>query len=67
LEGLADEIALLRMRLKKAMVEEGEELEVLSLAMERLSRAIGVQHKMSPKKAERRAVGQFRGGAEGDE
>ena len=52
LEGLADEIALLRMRLKKAMVEEKEDLEVLSLAMERLSRAIGVQHKMSPKPSE---------------
>jgi hypothetical protein len=49
-EGLADEIALVRMRLKKAMVEEGEDLEVLSLGLERLSRAIGIQHKVSPKK-----------------
>jgi hypothetical protein len=48
-EGLEDEIALLRMRLKKAMVEEGEDLEVLSLGLERLSRAVGVQHKMHPK------------------
>lgn len=47
-EGLADEIALLRMRLKKAMVEEEEDLEMLSLGLERLSRAIGIQHKMSP-------------------
>ena len=49
-EGLADEIALVRMRLKKAMVEEGEDLEMLSLGLERLSRAIGMQHKMSPKR-----------------
>jgi hypothetical protein len=49
-EGLADEIALVRMRLKKAMVEEGEDLEMLSLGLERLSRAIGIQHKMSPKR-----------------
>jgi iron-sulfur cluster repair protein YtfE (RIC family) len=49
MEGLADEIAMLRMQLKKAMEEE-EDLEMLSLGLERLSRAIGIQHKMSPKK-----------------
>lgn len=51
-EGLEDEIALLRMRLKRAAVEDEEDLEVLSLGMERLSRAIGLQHRMSPKKGE---------------
>ena len=49
-EGLADEIALLRMRLKKAVVEEEEDLEMLSLGMERPSRAVGMQHKMYLKK-----------------
>jgi hypothetical protein len=39
---------MLRMRLKKGM-EEGEDLEVMSLGLERLSRAIGVKHKVSPK------------------
>jgi hypothetical protein len=49
-EGLDDEIAMIRMRLKKAMVEDGEDLELLTLGLERLSRAIGMQHKVSPKK-----------------
>jgi hypothetical protein len=40
------------MRLKKAMVEEGEDLEVLSLGLERLSRAIGIEHKVSPKRGD---------------
>ena len=51
-DGLEDEIAVLRMRLKRAVVEGKENLEALSLGMERLSRAIGLQHKMSPKKSD---------------
>jgi len=45
-EGLADEISLLRMRMKRAAVEEKEDLEMLSLGLDRLSRAIAIQHKM---------------------
>ncbi|TMB65247.1 MAG: hypothetical protein E6J43_12270 [Chloroflexi bacterium] len=51
-EGLADEIAMLRMRIKRALVDEEEDLEILSMGLDRLSRAVGMQHKMHPQASE---------------
>ena len=48
-EGLGDEIAMIRVWLKKESLKEDADLELLSLGLDRLSRAIGVQHKTTPK------------------
>jgi hypothetical protein len=48
--GLADEIAFLRMRLRKANLEESEDVERISLAMERLSRLVGTEDKFAGRK-----------------
>jgi hypothetical protein len=49
LEGLDDEIALLRVRLKRAVQEHPEDVKLLTRGIEILVRAVGARYRLSPK------------------
>jgi hypothetical protein len=49
--GVSDEISFLRMRVKQAKLENAEDLEVLSLSLERLSRMVAAEERMSGRKS----------------
>ncbi len=48
-EGLDDEIALVRVRLKRAIGHHPENIELLSKGMEILVRAVAARYRLSPK------------------
>jgi hypothetical protein len=48
-EGLGDEIAVLRVRLKTALGERPEDLKLLVRGVEILVRAVATQYRLSPK------------------
>ncbi len=49
IEGLDDEIALLRVRLKRAVQEHPEDVQLLVKGMDILVRAVGARYRLSPK------------------
>ncbi len=49
LEGLEEEIALLRVRLRKAAKEHPEDLRLLTHGIQSLVRAVAAQYRLSPK------------------
>lgn len=49
LEGLDDEIALMRVRLKRAVEERPEDMHLLVRGMDVLVRAVGARYRLSPK------------------
>lgn len=49
IEGLDDEIALLRVRLKRAVEEYPEDVRLLTRGIEILVRAVGARYRLSPK------------------
>ncbi len=48
-EGLDDEIALMRVRLKRAMKEHPQDVQLLMKGLEILVRAVGARYRLSPK------------------
>lgn len=48
-EGLADEIAMLRVRLKTAVEKHPEDLRLLSVGIGMLVKAVAAQYRLSPK------------------
>ncbi len=49
LEGLEEEIAVLRVRLQTALQEKPEDLELLTKGVEVLVKAVGAQYRLSPR------------------
>ena len=49
IEGLDDEIALLRVRLKRAVEEHPEDVQLLVKGLDILVRAVGARYRLSPK------------------
>ena len=49
IEGLDDEIALMRVRLKRAMKEHPQDVQLLMKGLEILVRAVGARYRLSPK------------------
>ena len=49
IEGLDDEIALMRVRLKRAMEEHPGDVQLLMKGLEILVRAVGARYRLSPK------------------
>ncbi len=49
IEGLDDEIALMRVRLKRAMAEHPQDVQLLMKGLEILVRAVGARYRLSPK------------------
>ncbi len=49
IEGLDDEIALMRVRLKRAMKEHPQDVQLLMKGLEILARAVGARYRLSPK------------------
>ena len=49
IEGLDDEIALLRVRLKRAVTDHPEDVRLLTRGLEILVRAVGARYRLSPK------------------
>lgn len=49
IEGLDDEIALMRVRLKRAVEEHPEDVQLLVKGMDILVRAVGARYRLSPK------------------
>ncbi|MEX0799850.1 MAG: hypothetical protein WD379_01370 [Dehalococcoidia bacterium] len=49
IEGLDDEIALLRVRLKRAVKEQPQDMQLLTRGMEILVRAVATRYRLSPK------------------
>lgn len=49
IEGLDDEIALLRVRLKRAVEEHPQDMQLLTRGMEILVRAVATRYRLSPK------------------
>lgn len=49
MEGLDDEIALLRVRLKRAVDEHPEDVQLLVKGLDMLVRAVGARYRLSPK------------------
>ncbi len=49
LEGLEQEIALLRVRLRKAAKEQPQDLRLLNYGIQALVRAVAAQYRLSPK------------------
>jgi hypothetical protein len=49
IEGLDDEIALMRVRLKTAVEEHPEDMQLLVKGVEILVRAVGARYRLSPK------------------
>jgi hypothetical protein len=48
-EGLDDEIAVMRVRLKRAVEEHPEDLPLLVKGLDMLARAVGTRYRLSPK------------------
>jgi hypothetical protein len=48
-EGLDDEIALTRVRLKRAIEEHPEDMQLLAMGMDILVRAVATRYRLSPK------------------
>lgn len=48
-EGLDDEIALLRVRLKRAVEKHPEDVQLLVKGLDMLVRAVGARYRLSPK------------------
>ncbi len=55
IEGLDDEIALMRVRLKRAMAEHPQDVQLLMKGLEILVRAVGARYRLSPKSRKDRA------------
>src|SRR3989304_5973339 len=51
IEGLDDEIALMRVRLKRAVEEHPQDLQLLVKGLEILMRAVGARYRLSPQAA----------------
>lgn len=49
IEGLDDEIALMRVRLKRAMEEHPQDVQLLVKGLDILIRAVGARYRLSPK------------------
>ncbi len=49
IEGLDDEIALMRVRLKRAVAEHPQDVQLLVKGLEILVRAVGARYRLSPK------------------
>ncbi len=49
IEGLDDEIAVMRVRLKRAVQEHPENLPLLVKGLDMLARAVGTRYRLSPK------------------
>ncbi len=49
MEGLDDEIALMRVRLKRAVGERPQDVQLLVKGLEILTRAVGARYRLSPK------------------
>jgi len=49
IEGLDDEIALMRVRLKRAVEKHPEDVQLLVKGLEILVRAVGARYRLSPK------------------
>ena len=49
IEGLDDEIALLRVRLKRAVEEHPQDVQLLVKGLDILMRAVGARYRLSPK------------------
>jgi len=49
IEGLDDEIALMRVRLKRAVEEHPEDVQLLVKGLDILVRAVGARYRLSPK------------------
>jgi hypothetical protein len=49
IEGLDDEIALMRVKLKRAVEERPEDVKLLVKGLEVLVRAVGARYRLSPK------------------
>jgi len=49
MEGLDDEIALMRVRLKRAVEKHPQDVQLLAKGLEILTRAVGVRYRLSPK------------------
>ena len=49
IEGLDDEIALLRVRLKRALEERPDDVQLLVKGLDILVRAVGARYRLSPK------------------
>jgi len=49
IEGLDDEIALLRVRLKRAVEENPQDVQLLVKGLDILVRAVGARYRLSPK------------------
>lgn len=49
IEGLDDEIAVMRVRLKRAVEERPEDLQLLVKGLDILVRAVGARYRLSPK------------------
>jgi hypothetical protein len=49
MEGLDDEIAVMRVRLKRAVEEHPEDLPLLVKGLDMLARAVGTRYRLSPK------------------
>jgi hypothetical protein len=49
IEGLDDEIAVMRVRLKRAVEERPEDLQLLVKGLDILMRAVGTRYRLSPK------------------
>ena len=49
IEGLDDEIALMRVRLKRAVEEHPEDIQLLVKGLDILVRAVGARYRLSPK------------------
>lgn len=49
IEGLDDEIALLRVRLKRAVEEDPKDVQLLVKGLDILVRAVGTRYRLSPK------------------
>ncbi|MDO8613336.1 MAG: hypothetical protein Q7R32_11025 [Dehalococcoidia bacterium] len=49
IEGLDDEIALMRVRLKRAVVKHPEDVQLVVKGLDILVRAVGARYRLSPK------------------
>ncbi len=49
IEGLDDEIAVMRVRLKRAVEERPQDLQLLVKGLDMLARAVGTRYRLSPK------------------
>ncbi len=49
IEGLDDEIALMRVRLKRAVEEHPQDVQLLVKGLDMLARAVGTRYRLSPK------------------